>query len=155
MKIVHGYTVEPKRQDPLVALTEETIYLFSVTYVPLAWIVDSINSLQFLPGSLPGIKSKGMAHYRKKICGLVNNGIYDFAQRLIEKDAEKPSLVSSFIEKNLQNSEGNETMEDAIKYTALAAVLYAGGQRPLSQSSALLFSEWPHISRVSSRHNWK
>ena len=40
LKLAYGYTIEPRKEDPLVDLADEALIQFSLSTTPGAWLVD-------------------------------------------------------------------------------------------------------------------
>ncbi len=52
--MAYGYNVEPYKPDKLVDLIEKMMTKFSLAAAPMAWAVDIVSALQYLPESFPG-----------------------------------------------------------------------------------------------------
>jgi fumagillin biosynthesis cytochrome P450 monooxygenase len=66
--MAYGYTIEPHKPGKLVDLIEKMMTEFSLAAVPMAWTVDIIPALQYLPEGFPGAKFKATARrWRKSI----------------------------------------------------------------------------------------
>lgn len=59
--MTYGYTIEPDKPDRLVDLIEQTIENGSHAAAPMAWLVDMIPALQYLPDGFPGTAFKKAA----------------------------------------------------------------------------------------------
>ncbi|KAG6043544.1 hypothetical protein E4U39_004391 [Claviceps sp. Clav50 group G5] len=67
LKIVYGYSIEPRQADPLVTIVERTMIIFSKTVLPFAWAVDMIPLLRHLPSWLPGVSFHKRARQWKPV----------------------------------------------------------------------------------------
>lgn len=47
LKISHGYTIEPRKPDPLVDLADKSLEEFSVAATPGRWLVDIIPACEY------------------------------------------------------------------------------------------------------------
>lgn len=127
LKMAYDYTVEPSKFDPLVNLTEQMMAEFSLASVPMAWAVDIIPALQYLPEGFPGVKFKETARKWRKSIQATAYIPYRFVQKRMKTSHFQPSYVSKLV----QNFKGeNGTMlthedEQAILWTA--ASLYGAG----------------------------
>lgn len=66
--MAYGYTVEPHEPDPLVGLSDRMMTEFSQAAVPMAWAVDVLPALRYLPDGFPGAGFKKTARkWRKSI----------------------------------------------------------------------------------------
>lgn len=61
LKITYGYSIERKGQDPLVELIEHAMENLSQAFVPLAWAVDSVPAIKYLPDWFPGMSYRKTA----------------------------------------------------------------------------------------------
>lgn len=48
LKIGYGYTIEPRKADPLVDLADRALAQFSAATVPGSWMVDTMPACQLL-----------------------------------------------------------------------------------------------------------
>ncbi|QSS65943.1 O-methylsterigmatocystin oxidoreductase [Histoplasma capsulatum] len=63
LKTAYGYTIEPHKPDPLVDLIDKMMTEFSLAAVPMAWAVDIIPALRYLPENFPGATFKKTAPF--------------------------------------------------------------------------------------------
>ncbi|GJN76720.1 hypothetical protein PLIIFM63780_000207 [Purpureocillium lilacinum] len=128
LKITYGYAVESHSADPLVKLVEEMMDNFSSAFVPLAWVVDIVPQLRYLPEGFPGASFKKTAREWYEVTRKVYDAPFSFVQELMAAGTNRPSFVSSLIERLRHGSEDGELCkedEEAIKQSA--AILYGGG----------------------------
>ncbi|KXJ87396.1 O-methylsterigmatocystin oxidoreductase [Microdochium bolleyi] len=128
LRVTYGYTTEPQRPDPLVALMKQTLADFSRAAAPGAWAVDLLPMLRYLPEGLPGTGFKTLARkWRRNVHASVDVP-YSFArsqeeQQLLGGDGQEPCYVSKLVEKlSSENRDGggqlNLENEKAIMWTA-------------------------------------
>ncbi|OKL57088.1 hypothetical protein UA08_07575 [Talaromyces atroroseus] len=128
LKIVYGYSVEPRAPDPLVLLIERMMHNLSLAVIPLAWPVDYFPVLNYLPEGLPGSSFKSVARRWNKINQAVLEIPYAFVQQQMAKGIHRPSYVASALNSisgNDTDSWNKDNNENAIKSTA--AIMYGGG----------------------------
>ncbi|KAG7119606.1 Cytochrome monooxygenase CLM2 like protein [Verticillium longisporum] len=126
LKMAYGYIVEPHEPDVLVSLVDKMTTEFSLATVPMAWPVDTIPLLRYIPENTPGVTFKKTARkWRKSIqdAGWVP---YRFVQRQMDADSQRPSYVSKLVQqcKNNDTSTLRQDDEEAILWSA--ASLYGG-----------------------------
>ncbi|KAK4090613.1 hypothetical protein Purlil1_5285 [Purpureocillium lilacinum] len=120
LKMAYGYTVEAAGLDPLVELTDRMMAEFSQAAAPMAWPVDIIPALRYLPESMPCFAFKKVARrWRRSI--LQSAYIpYRFVVRQMAAHASAESDVSRLIDE-FSSSDGSglsDKDEDAIVWTA-------------------------------------
>ncbi|KAL3959402.1 hypothetical protein ACCO45_007564 [Purpureocillium lilacinum] len=120
LKMAYGYTVEAAGLDPLVELTDRMMAEFSQAAAPMAWPVDIIPALRYLPESMPCFAFKKVARrWRRSI--LQSAYIpYRFVVRQMAAHASAESYVSRLIDE-FSSSDGSglsDKDEDAIVWTA-------------------------------------
>ncbi|KAF2119066.1 cytochrome P450 [Lophiotrema nucula] len=125
LKLVYGYTIEPKKNDPLVDRVDEVMEQFSEAVVPGRWLVDIIPSLEHLPEWLPGAGFKRTARlWRKTLMDCVSIP-YEYVKQQKKFEKSERSLVSSAIDQAVHEKTLDSEVEHAIKWTAVS--LYTGG----------------------------
>ncbi|KAL6877737.1 cytochrome P450 [Trichoderma longibrachiatum] len=126
LKIVYGYTINPRGPDPMVILIERMIANFSRACVPFARLVDFIPALKWLPAGFPGTGFKAEAEqYGKEIRAVVEEP-YAFALKQL---AER-NFAESYVARLAQEYTGDKdelSEDDAYTIKWSAATLYAGG----------------------------
>ncbi|KAI3393133.1 hypothetical protein diail_4701 [Diaporthe ilicicola] len=136
LRITYGYSIAPQAADPLVVLIERTMDVFVQATTLLAWPVDGLPFLKYLPEGLPGTSFKKTAREWGQLVHSTLNVPYAFVQRQMAKGTHELSYVSSLIEQSKETDDGagklDENIEDAIKKTA--AVMYGGGADTTSAS---------------------
>ncbi|OJD10762.1 hypothetical protein AJ78_08313 [Emergomyces pasteurianus Ep9510] len=122
LKMAYGYTIEPHKPDPLVDLIEQMMTEFSLAAVPMAWAVDIIPVLRYLPEYFPGATFKKTARKWRKSIQAAAYIPYRFVQRQMAScpTSYRLSYVSKLVqqlsgEKNAKLEQGNE---QAIIWTA-------------------------------------
>ncbi|KPM41882.1 O-methylsterigmatocystin oxidoreductase [Neonectria ditissima] len=128
LRITYGYSIEPRKADPLARLIERMMQGASLAFVPLSWPVDILPILEYFPECLPGMSFKKIAREWNGITRKVIETPYNFVRQQMAKGTHRLSYVSSLIEQHDDSSEKgrlNEGSENAIKNTA--AIMYAGG----------------------------
>lgn len=100
---------------------------FSSALVPLSRAVDIVPRLRYLPDWLPGMGYKKVAQAWYRLNRAVYDAPFSLVQRQMAAGANRPSYVSSLIEKLSDDLDGklSKSDEDMIKETA--AILYGGG----------------------------
>ncbi|KAM4056369.1 kinase [Hirsutella rhossiliensis] len=95
---------------------------FAAAAVPMAWLVDIIPALRYLPRGFPGTAFKETVKQWSKVSQDVADVPYHFVQQQMEKGSHRPSFVSRMLE---QNGDSSSHDEDSIKWTA--ATQYGAG----------------------------
>jgi hypothetical protein len=123
--MAYGYTVEPNKPDVLVDLIDRMMTEFSLAAVPMAWAVDIIPALRYLPDGIPGIKFKETARRWRKSIHASGYIPYDFVRRQMSTFNSQPCYVSKLVQKLTQESpEGELSNEDENAIIWTAASLY-------------------------------
>ncbi|KAJ5651549.1 uncharacterized protein N7484_005272 [Penicillium longicatenatum] len=120
LKMAYGYTIGSSKSDPLVDLTEQMMAEFSLAAVPMAWAVDIIPALRYLPEGFPGAGFKSTAQKWRKSIQATAYIPYKFVQQQMASSEFKPSYVSKLVE-NLKRENGasvSEEDEQAVIWTA-------------------------------------
>ncbi|PTB63697.1 cytochrome P450 [Trichoderma citrinoviride] len=126
LKIVYGYTINPRGPDPLVILIDRMMANFSRACVPFARLVDFIPALKWLPDGFPGTGFKAeAAQYGREIRAVVNEP-YKFARKQLAEHNFTGSYVTRLVQE-YAGDEGELSEEDAYTIKWSAATLYAGG----------------------------
>ncbi|KAH7013861.1 cytochrome P450 [Ilyonectria destructans] len=129
LRIIYGYSIAPHTADPLVLLIERMMHDVSLAFVPLAWLVDALPILEYLPEGLPGMSFRKVARKCNEITHMVIETPYAFVRQQMANGTHRVSYVSSLVaqhtDDNGKNDKLDENSENAIKRTA--AVMYAGG----------------------------
>lgn len=151
LNISYGYSVETKGPDPLVEIIDRMMANFSLAFVPLAWLVDGLPVLKYLPEWLPGMAFKKTAKEWSRIVHMTVDIPYAFTRQQMATSGNKPSLVSRLVA-DCTNHDASSSLssedEDAIKW--VAAVLYAGGaDTTVSSLSSFLLAmvKFPEVQR--------
>lgn len=118
--MAYGYTIEPHKPDTLVDLIEKMMTEFSLAAVPMAWAVDVIPALQYLPENFPGATFKKTARKWRKSIQASAYIPYRFVQRQMAALTHRQSYVSELVRqlKEEGNAELSSEDEDAVVWTA-------------------------------------
>jgi len=101
----------------------------SLAFVPLAWAIDSVPALKYLPDWFPGTSYRKTAQEMRAVNEAAAELPYAFVKRQLALKANRASYVSNLLQENMSKS-GDEIHlapadEEAIKWTAVS--LYAAG----------------------------
>ncbi|KAH7364665.1 O-methylsterigmatocystin oxidoreductase [Rhexocercosporidium sp. MPI-PUGE-AT-0058] len=121
LKMTYGYNIEQNKPDTLVGLIEKVLRQFSLAAVPMAWPVDLIPVLRYIPESFPGITFKKLARKWRNDVRVSSYTPYRFVQRQMAANSHRPSYVSKLVQQ-LKSQDNTRTLsrndEDAIIWTA-------------------------------------
>ncbi|KAM4058927.1 cytochrome p450 [Hirsutella rhossiliensis] len=157
LKITYGYSIEQEKDDDLVNLIEQMMINLSFAFVPLAWPVDIVPGLKYLPSSLPGMKFKKTARQWNQVNQEVADVPYLFTQKQMAGQYPRPSYVSRLLQQSRDNGEEKSDeelrqLEDAIKHTA--AIMFAGGADTTASnlsSFLLAMACFPEVQRKAQK----
>jgi hypothetical protein len=136
LKIAYGYTIEPHKSDPLVALAGKALEEFAKAAVPGVWVVDMIPfreystylegkakllAVRYLPDWFPGTGFKRTAREWRATLTDLTERPYAFVKHQMAQGKYEPSLLSQLLESGELDHE--ETF--VAKWSALS--LYSGG----------------------------
>ncbi|CAF3560994.1 hypothetical protein SNK03_006415 [Fusarium graminearum] len=129
LRIIYGYSIEPRKVDPLVSLIETMMIHFSDAFVPLSWAVDIFPSLNNLPDWFPGTSFKKTAREWRRVTDQSLDVPYDFVMKQMSTGTNRPSYVSNLMSKSFKNDQGTgkPTKEDIDAVKATATIMYGGG----------------------------
>ncbi|KAL1952731.1 hypothetical protein VTO42DRAFT_4409 [Malbranchea cinnamomea] len=163
LRMAYGYIIEPHQPDPLVDLTERMMAEFSLAAVPMAWVVDLIPPLQYLPESFPGATFKKTARKWRKSIQATAYIPYRFVRRQMAAASTtsaptyRPSYVSKLVQqlKRGDEEEGhrqNVTLEpedeQAIIWTAASLYGAAADTTVITLTTfTLAMIQFPHVQR--------
>jgi len=123
--MAYGYTIEPHKPDALVDLIEKMMTEFSLAASPMAWAVDMIPALQYLPENFPGAGFKKTARKWRKSIQASAYIPYEFVQRQMAAHTYRPSYVSKLLQQIAgENESGKLSEEDEQSIIWSAASLY-------------------------------
>lgn len=122
--MAYGYTIEPNNPDALVDLIEKMMTEFSLAAVPMAWLVDFIPALRYLPENFPGGSFKKIALKWRKSIQQSAYTPYRFVQRQMAADNYQQSYVSKLIQQFDSGETANLSREDEEAIIWTAASLY-------------------------------
>ena len=123
MKTAYGYAVVPQGSDILVTLSDRMMTEFSLAAAPMAWPVDIIPILRYLPENFPGVTFKKTARRWRKSIESVAHIPYRFVQRQMAAGRHRESYVSRLVEQNREEG-GDLSGEDEEAIIWTAASLY-------------------------------
>lgn len=121
LKMAYGYTIEPHKPDAMIGLIEKMMGEFSRAATPLAWPVDLIPLLQYLPEGFPGFTFKRTARQWRKSIQTTGYTPYRFVQRQMAAYNYRQSYVSKLIQQCTPEDEAailSREDEEAIIWTA-------------------------------------
>ncbi|GKT81516.1 O-methylsterigmatocystin oxidoreductase [Colletotrichum tofieldiae] len=124
LQMAYGYTVESHKPDALVELTEKMMSEFSLAASPMAWVVDIIPILQYLPENIPGVSFKKTARRWRKSIQASAYIPYEFVQRQMATFTNRPSYVSKLVQQLGEGDDGKLSDEDEEAIIWTAASLY-------------------------------
>ncbi|KAK3291639.1 cytochrome P450 [Chaetomium fimeti] len=124
LKMAYGYAIEPHRPDALVTLMEKTVHEFSLAAVPMAWAVDIIPALQYLPENFPGAGFKKTASEWRKSVVTAAHIPYRFVQSQMAALTHRPSYVSRLVEQLKEEGDSKLGGEDEEAIIWSATTLY-------------------------------
>ena len=125
LKMTYGYTIEPEKPDVLVDLIDRMMTEFSLAAVPMAWAVDIVPVLRYLPAGFPGAKFKETARRWKKSIHAAGHVPYNFVRRQMAALTARPSYVSKLVQQlSHEGANGKLSSEDEHAIIWSAASLY-------------------------------
>ncbi|KAK6543504.1 hypothetical protein TWF694_000250 [Orbilia ellipsospora] len=153
LKMAYGYNIDREKPDRLVSLIDRMMTEFSLAAAPMAWMVDIIPALQYLPEGFPGAQFQRIAREWRKSIEAAAYIPYGFVQRQMAKDQYQPSYVSKLVEqcKIEGSSEGkclNYDDEEAIIWTAASLYGAAADTTTITLSAfTLAMVLFPEVQR--------
>ncbi|KAL5341654.1 cytochrome P450 [Aspergillus crustosus] len=157
LQATHGYTTEPKGNDPLVKLTCELVNEAATFAVPLSFLVDIFPPFKWLPEFVPGLGFKAKARRAAITTKAAAEIPFDFVRKRMESGDYRTSYVSLALnrlestrkDEPLNPGAGDEeTDEDIIKWTS--AIMLAGGtdtQTGILASFMIAMIQFPEVQR--------
>ncbi|KAJ5634337.1 hypothetical protein N7528_002179 [Penicillium herquei] len=123
LKLTYGYSVDSSRDDPLVELIEVESKNFTTIATPMAWLVDVIPALDYLPAGFPGAAFKETAKEWKALLEQAVDVPYEFVVEQRKRQSHRPSFVSGLLDEVHDKSTGGAQVdseeENFIKWTAI------------------------------------
>jgi hypothetical protein len=118
--MAYGYAIEPHKPDTLVDLVDKMMTEFSLAAAPMAWAVDIIPMLQYLPDQFPGATFKKTARKWRKSIQASAYIPYRFVRSQMASRGYRPSYVSKLVQQLQGDNHANLSKddEDAIIWTA-------------------------------------
>lgn len=124
LKMTYGYAIDHNKPDALVHLVDNMMMEFSLAASPMAWAVDIVPALQYLPENFPGASFHKTARKWKRSIQATAHIPYQFVQSQMAAFTYRPSYVSKLIQKFKQGDEGKLSPEDEETIIWTAASLY-------------------------------
>lgn len=124
LRMAYGYTIEPHKPDILVGLVDKMMAEFSLAAVPMAWIVDIIPILRYLPENFPGATFKRTARKWRKSIQASAHIPYRFVQRQMASLDYPQSYVSRLVQQLKEGENDKLAAEDEESIIWTAASLY-------------------------------
>jgi cytochrome P450 len=128
----YGYSVGNTKGDYLVRLVNQMMENFSKSFAPMAWLVDAVPALKYLPEWFPGAEFKQIGKEWHYVNYLTANVPYSFTRQEMRTNDYTPSVVA-----NLVQEYGEAGADDGVDYRLppsdeesikwVAAALYGGG----------------------------
>ncbi|KAJ6786859.1 hypothetical protein PWT90_11132 [Aphanocladium album] len=153
LQLTYGYSVDMGHVDPLVSLVERQGVNLSISGVPLAFPVDLIPILRYIPEWFPGGAFKKLAREFGKVNQAVADVPFQFVQQQMAAGSHVPSFVSNLVQQTTScdgHAKSNPTEEEVIKW--VAAVVYLGGSETTAStliSFILAMIQFPHVQRMA------
>lgn len=148
--MAYGYTMKSHEPDPVVDLIEKMMTEFSLAAVPMAWAVDIIPALQYLPENFPGATFHKTARKWRKSIQASAYIPYRFVQRQMAAFTYKPSYVSKLVQQLRGEENGHLGQEDEQAIIWSAASLYgaAADTTVITLTTfTLAMIKFPHVQR--------
>ena len=116
--MAYGYRVEPHKSDALVDTIEQMMTEFSLAAVPMAWAVDVLPALKYLPEGLATFQ-RTARKWRRSIEASAYIP-YNFVRKQMEDSSYRESYVSRLVNQmeNENHGELNKEDEEAIIWSA-------------------------------------
>lgn len=95
--MTYGYTVDSQLSDVLVGTIDKMMKEFSFAAAPMAWAVDIVPVLQYLPDSFPGAAFKQTAREWRKSIQASAHIPYRFVRRQMFTWSYPPCYVSRLV----------------------------------------------------------
>ncbi|KAL2110367.1 hypothetical protein VUR80DRAFT_1251 [Thermomyces stellatus] len=96
--MAYGYTVEPHEPDALVTVSDRMMTEFSLAAAPMAWPVDMLPILRYLPENFPGVTFKKTARKWRESIESVAYVPYGFVRRQMAAGSHRESYVSRLVQ---------------------------------------------------------
>ncbi|KAF2808266.1 O-methylsterigmatocystin oxidoreductase [Mytilinidion resinicola] len=124
LKMAYGYAIEPNKPDTLVDLVDKMMTEFSLAAAPMAWAVDIIPVLQYLPDHFPGTAFKKTARKWRRSIQASAYIPYRFVQSQTASPNYRPSYVSKLIQQLQGENPAKLSKDDEEAIIWSAASLY-------------------------------
>jgi cytochrome P450 len=151
LKVAYGYSVEKETPDPLVLLVENMMANFSQAVAPLAWLVDAIPAIQYLPDWLPGMSFKKTALQFREVNQMAAGIPFSFTKEQMALHSNRVSLASKLITTYGDDKDGFKLKaEDEEQMKWALGALYGGGADTIVSSLAsfiLAMMKFPHVQQ--------
>ncbi|KAI0052367.1 CyP450 monooxygenase [Auriscalpium vulgare] len=142
IRISYGYDVE-NSQDIILAKSRSLAHVAAPLVLPGALLVNTFPSLARLPGWLPGMGFKALAHKVHKIAEVAAGGPWDAFKDALNKGVALPSIALDEYEEQKELTEKEE--RDMV--TSLGSLFIAGSDTTTStlQSMFLMLALHPDV----------
>jgi len=124
LKMTYDYTIESNKPDLLVDMIDKMMTEFSLAATPMAWAVDLIPLLQYLPENFPGATFKRTARQWRKSIRASAYIPYEFVRRKMSAQKENTSYVSRLVRQSVTETGGDLSSDDEEAIIWTAASLY-------------------------------
>jgi cytochrome P450 len=151
LQMAYGYSIEPHQDDPLVESVDQMMTEFSQAAVPMAWAVDIIPALRYLPDGFPGAGFKQTAKRWRQSFLAAANTPYQFVKRQMVEGVHRECYVSNLIDQcKIDGDVRNLAPEDnhAIMWTATSLYGAAGDTTVITlRAFTAAMIKHPHVQR--------
>lgn len=148
--MAYGYTIDPHKSDTLVDLVDTMMAEFSLAAVPMAWAVDIIPALQYLPHNFPGAAFQKTARKWRKSIQASAYIPYRFVQRQMASSSYPQSYVSKLVKhfKEEDTPDLNKEDEEAIIWSAASLYGAAADTTVITLTTfTLAMAKFPDVQR--------
>jgi cytochrome P450 len=150
--MAYGYSIEPHKTDPLVERIDQVMSEFSQATVPMAWAVDIVPALRYLPDGFPGSGFKQTAKRFRSSFHAAANIPYNFVKRQMNAGVHRESYVANVLNQYAVNEEskGQLSAEDNRIILWTAFTLYGAA---VDTTAITLYAftaamvKYPHVQR--------
>ncbi|KAF9869769.1 o-methylsterigmatocystin oxidoreductase [Colletotrichum karsti] len=148
LQMAYGYIIEPHKPDALVQMVDKMMTEFSLAASPMAWAVDIIPALQYLPENFPGATFKKTARKWRKSIQASAYIPYEFVQRQMAAFTNRPSYVSKLIQQLSTDGKLSQEDEEAVIWTAASLYGAAADTTVITLTSfTLAMLKFPEVQR--------
>ena len=148
--MAYGYAIEPDRMDALVQLTYKMMEEFSLAAVPMAWAVDIIPALRYLPDNFLGASFKKTAREWRRSLQATAYLPYRFVRRQMAASTNRPSYVSKLVQQLREEEQKDLSHADeyAVIWSAASLNGAAADTTVITLTAfTLAMVKFPHVQR--------